>query len=161
MRNQLWIIILLIVWTGQWEPGIVERWANLMVTGRAVQSQVEGLNSEDRVPILTRLGGNRRERRAWSSGEDFRRLVRYQVQCRLPWLFACANSRSRIHSRGQRDGGKKSDRGVEKTDSEEHKRSGQGVGESQSESILEAQGWGLSPEKKVGKRMYVLSSAQA
>ena len=146
MRNQLWIIILLIGWIGQWEHRIVEMPPEPMVSGWAVQSWVEGQSSENRDPILTKLGGDRSERMVWGPGEDFRWLVRYQVRRRLPWLFPCANSRSKGHSGGRRQGGKKSFRGVEKTEGEEHKTQGTSAGEKQSDSILEPQRWGLTPE---------------
>lgn len=146
MRNQLWIIILLIGWIGQGEHRIVEMLPNVMVTGGGVQCWVEGLSSENRGSISTRLGGDRSERMVWCSGEDLKRLVRCQVRCRLPWLFPCANSRSRIHSGGQRAGGKKSFRGAKRTEGEQHQRQGAGVGESQSDSLLEPPRWGLTPE---------------
>ncbi len=142
MRNQLWIIILLIGWRGQWEQIIVEMTPEPMVSGGEVQSWIEELNSENRVPILIRLGRDRSERRVWCQGEDLRRLVKYQVRCRLPWLFPCTNSQARLRSRGERNGGKKSFRGLEKNEGEEHKTQEQGV----RESILEGQRWGLSPE---------------
>jgi len=148
MRKQLWIIILLIVWIGQWEHRIIEMSPEPMVTGWGMQSWVEGVSSENRVPILTRLGEDRGERSVWRPAEELRGLVAYQVRVRLPWLFPCANNRSGSHSGDQ--GGGKGKRfqggGVEGADSEEYKRGSKGEGESQSGNILEAQRWGLSPE---------------
>ena len=143
MRNQLWIIILLIGWVGQWEYGIVEMSPEPM---GAVQSWEAGQSSENRDPISTRVAGDRSERRVWCPGEELRRLVRYQVRCRLPWLFPCANSYSKTHSGGQRQKGKKSNRGINRTTGEEAKRQEARVRESQSDSVLDPQQWGLTPE---------------
>jgi len=84
MRNQLWIIILLIVWIGQWEHRIVEMSPEPMETGWAEQSRIEGVSRENRDPILTKSGKNRSKRAVWRPGEELRGLVAYQVRVRLP-----------------------------------------------------------------------------
>ncbi len=148
MRNQLWIIILLMVCIGQWEVRIVEMSPELVLTGRIEQSRVEGVRNENRVSILTKLGKEKQERAVWRSREDLGGLVDYQVRVRLPWLYPCPNKRSHSKS-GSQGGGKGQGQprgGVEQAAQEAEQRQTKGGGESQSDSSMEPEQWGLTPE---------------
>ncbi len=99
MRNQFWIIILLIGCIGQSESRIVEKTPDMMET---VQSRIEEQNRAESVSIGTRQEGDKQERRAWCRREDYRWLVRCQVSSKLPWLYPCAKKRSNSRSGGKK-----------------------------------------------------------
>ena len=48
MRNRVWIIILLVVWLGQWEIGGSETSTGPMLTGQTEQFSVASLDKGDR-----------------------------------------------------------------------------------------------------------------
>mgnify|MGYP000420426373 CR=1 FL=1 len=112
MRNQMWIIILLLVWIGQGAERSVEKIPELVEPKGVVQSWAEGLKSENRVTISDRKRGERSE--VWHQGEDLRGLVRYQARYQPPWVHTTASSGGKASSRSQKQGKEKKKRGGKK-----------------------------------------------
>jgi SRSO17 transposase len=151
MRNRVWIIILLVVWLGQWEIGGSEILTGPMLTGRAEQFSVASLVKGDREVVPTSDGGQSGWV-VWSRWEKLARLIAAQVRRRLPWLARCACAycgicgRGTCGSRSKRQGRKPSGRCRAGGESETGQGHTQAVGQSQNESVLEPQRWGLTAE---------------
>ena len=107
MRNRVWIIILLVVWLGQWEIGGSEISTEPILTGRAEQFAVASLVKGGRDLVPTR-DGDRSGWVVWSRGEKLAVLIAVQVRRRLPWLARCACAYSGVCGRGS--GGSRSKR---------------------------------------------------
>lgn len=91
------------------------------------------------------------ERVAWSSVEDLSALVVYQAHRRMPWRFP--RSRRRRHLRGRSPLRRAR---VLADESEEQKAQPAGARDVKSDTVLDAQRWGLSPElsQELPERLY-------
>jgi len=151
MRNRVWIIILLVVWLGQWEIGRSEISTKPMLTGRAEQFPVASLVKGDRELVPTRDGGWS-SWVVWSRWEKLAVLIAVQVRRRLPWLARCVCAYCGVCGRGpggsrsKRQGRKVSGRCRAGVESETGQGHSPAVGQSQNESVLEPQRWGLTAE---------------
>ncbi len=151
MRNRMWIIILLVVWLGQWEIGGSEISTGPMLTARAEQFPVVSLDKGDRELVPANDGG-RSGWVVWSSWEKLTVLIAVQVRRRLPWLARCVCAyggvcrRGSSGSRSKRAGREPSGRCRAGGERERGQEYTQAVSQSQHESVLEPQRWGLTAE---------------
>jgi len=150
MRNRMWIIILLVVWLGHWEIDGSEISAGSMLTARAEQFPVASLVKGDR-ELVSASDRGRSGWVVWSRWEKLTVLIATHVRRRLPWLARCACAYCGVCGRGM--GGSRSKKRAGREPSGRYRaggESGQGytqaMGQSQHESILEPQRWGLTAE---------------
>lgn len=98
MRNRLWIIILLMVWIGQWAFDVPEKWPQPRVSRRAV----------------------------WSSAENLAELVNYQARRQMLWSsvrsYACRQRQRRGQPSYRRARGLKVEDEEQKAQSKERRK---------------------------------------
>ena len=126
MRNRLWLIILVLVWIGQWSTDIPDL---LPVQGTSCRA-------------------------VWFLVEDLAALVVYQARRRMLWSPPCTRSRRRRRRGGGKPPFRH--RPVSTTQEEEQEAQSQEARKAQGESVLDPHRWGLSPElcQQLPERLY-------
>ena len=140
MRNRSWAIILLVAWIGQWVIGAPETLPAPRVSKGAAWSSVENLSAPT---VGHPVPGVLKAQSAWLSAENLAELVVYQARRRALRKPLCPHS----HRRRRRGGGRPSSRRARvRTTEEERETQREQARQVNSDSVLDPQRWGLSPE---------------